>query len=125
MSAAKRDGRDQGMARRGQVPVVSREEFPELAAFVRGYLHEDYLVEYGSAEAARDVFLADASADERRALADECRAFLATVAGQPVSVVRRILTHDLGCAWRPARTADVVAVLAPLAPEPAGRRGRR
>jgi len=125
MNAAKREGRDRATARRREGPVLSREEFPELSAFVRGYLHEDYLVEYGSAEAARDVFLADASAEERRALADECRTFLATVVGQPVSVVRRILTHDLGCAWRPNRTTDVVAVLEPLVSRPSSRRRPR
>lgn len=100
-------------SRRRPVPVVSRGDFPVLAEFLHAYLHEDYVAEYGSAEAARQVFLADASRDERHALADECARFGDLIAHQPVAVVRRILAHDFGSAWWPARTRDVSLLLDP------------
>jgi hypothetical protein len=104
---------DRSRTRRRPAPVVSRVDFPVLEEFLHAYLHEDFLVEYGSPEAARQVFLADASLDERHALAAECRRFNELIAGQPVGVVRRILAHDFGSAWWPARTRDVVGLLDP------------
>ena len=111
---------------RRPAPVVSHVDFPVLAEFLHAYLHEDFLVEYGSAEAARDVFLSDASSEERHALADECARFTGLVAGQPIGVVRRILARDLGSAWWPARTRDVISLLDPDVVAPnrcAGRAG--
>ena len=106
-------------ARRRPAPVVSRVDFPVLEEFLHAYLHEDFQVEYGSPEAARQVFLADASRDERHALADECARFTELISGQPVGVVRRVLAHDFGSAWWPARASDVMSLLDPdvIAPD--------
>ena len=41
-----------------------------LIAFVRGYLHEDVLAEYGSAEGAAHAFAEDASDAERQLVAE-------------------------------------------------------
>jgi hypothetical protein len=109
---------------RQYAPVVSRLDFPVLAEFLHAYLHEDYLAEYGSAEAARQVFLADASRDERHALADECARFSSLVTGQPVAIIRRILGHDFGSAWRPSRASDVTSLLDPDVIDPGRSRSR-
>jgi len=109
---------------RRAAPVVSRLDFPVLAEFLHAYLHEECVAEYGSAEAARQVFLADASRDERHALADECARFSRLIAHQPVAIVRRILAHDFGSAWWPGRTREVIALLDPEVIDPGRGRNR-
>ena len=46
---------------------IRREAFPSLAAFLRGYLHEDFLEEHGSLRGAVEAFCRDASAAAMRA----------------------------------------------------------
>jgi hypothetical protein len=71
-------------------------EFPALRSFLRGYLHQDMKDEYGSPEEAAREFCADASGDERAAVAEEWSRFLASIRGQPLAVLNQILTGPLG-----------------------------
>lgn len=88
-----------------------RGEFPALASFVRGYLHEDFLEVHGSALAAAAAFCADATEDERRQLAQELAALVRVAAGRPVRDLRRFITRDLGSRWDPASPRELAALL--------------
>jgi|tagenome__1003787_1003787.scaffolds.fasta_scaffold20088520_2 CdiI immunity protein len=52
-------------------------QFPHLAEFARGYLHEDVIPEHGSAVAAAKAYINDLSLEDRRALSNEVRHFRA------------------------------------------------
>ncbi len=105
--------------------------FPALASFGRGYLHQDFLEEHGSPEAALEAFLADATPGEARRLAREWQDFALRLRGRPPAVVRRLLAAELGTAWSPRSGARVVALFSrldpggpePAAASPARRRG--
>ena len=85
---------------------VDLSRFPELRRVFEGYLHEDFLVEHGSAAAAVKAFDADASAVERRMFRDEARRFLAATSALEFSQVQRIVTR-LGSRWIPDSRADL------------------
>ncbi len=91
-------------------PRLSVGEVPVLTTFIRGYLHQDALVEYGSARAAMEAFCQDASASERQALLGEAERVL-TWGGRPgMRQVRRQL-EQLGSSWTPRTRAQLVEML--------------
>lgn len=74
-------------------------EYPALRQFMHGYLHEDFLEEYGSAEDAAAEFCQDADPEERAQVAAEWRSFLKDTSELPITTVRRLLSDKYGCAW--------------------------
>ena len=75
-------------------------DFPELARVFSGYLHEDFLEEYGTPEAALRAFFKDADSSERLRFRTEAQRFL--------DQVHALNSHDtsaligrLGCRWTP------------------------
>ncbi len=93
-------------------------DYPTLQALFRGYLHEDYAVEHGTAAAAVAAFRADASSRERSALDNEWDEFAALTRSWPWPDVQ-IAIVQLGAAWQPRDRAALTAALAH------GERGRR
>jgi hypothetical protein len=91
----------------------SAADYPTLRSFLRGYFHQDMKDEYGSAEEAAREFCADASPDERAAVAGEWSRFLAQTKDQPLEEVNRILTGPLGssCILRGEELERISAVL--------------
>jgi hypothetical protein len=53
--------------------MKSKDQFPLLTEFARGYMHEDMAPEYGSPEGAARAYIADLSAPEKKALSAEAR----------------------------------------------------
>ena len=95
-------------------PVLVGRRFPALTEFLRGYLHEDFAAEHGTAAAAAAVFCRDASPAERALLAGEIATLVAIAAALPVRRLRRFVTGDLGSAWEPGSLdefADMLAVI--------------
>ncbi len=84
--------------------------FPELRRVFEGYLHEDFIAEYGSAAAAIDAFRADASAAEARAFHDEARRFLALTGSLDFAEVQHFVTR-VGSRWTPSSREELEAVL--------------
>ena len=74
-------------------------DFPALRSFLRGYFHQDMQDEYDTPEEAVREFCADASADERAAVAKDWSRFLEHVKGQPLEKVNRVLTRELGSSY--------------------------
>ena len=74
--------------------------WPRLAAFFRGYLHQDAPDVHQSLESAFDQFWDDASDAERSTFASEWRALAARTRGRPWRKVEPLLT-TLGAVWLP------------------------
>ena len=86
---------------------VSASDVPALADFARGYLHQDLLVEHGSAIEAARAFGRDASADERRALAADLTRVAAAAAHWRASRLERWFRDELRAAWTPSSVAEL------------------
>jgi hypothetical protein len=79
-------------------------DFPRLREFARGYLHQDVLREYGSAEAAARAYLADLNEDEQKEIAAEAKRLIDRAQQRTLKDGNEKLTA-LGAAWR-AKTID-------------------
>lgn len=75
---------------------ISAANFPALRSFLRGYLHEDMVDEYGSAEEAAETFCEDADTDERLAVAREWSRFVELTHGRSAADISRVLVSRLG-----------------------------
>ena len=107
--------------RPGRPLPLDRHALPALSAFLGGYLHEDYVPEHGSAEAAARAFLEVAGPEDRRELRRDLDAFTTATRGLPISEVARALRDRLGSAWIPSSRAELarlVSVLRDNAPDP-------
>ena len=83
-----------------------------VATFLRGYLHQDWAMDYESPQQARDVFLADASRDERAEYAREAARLARLMSAMPLRDVTLLLTDRLGGQWMPDNVDEVLSVLA-------------
>jgi hypothetical protein len=79
-----------------QPGAITAADFPALRSFLRGYFHQDMKDEYDSPEDAVREFCADASSEERAAVADEWSRFLERTKNQSLEEINRILTGALG-----------------------------
>jgi hypothetical protein len=89
---------------------VDPSRFPELQRVFEGYLHEDFVQEYGSAAAAIDAFRNDASAAEARAFGKEARRFLKDTRALDFVEVQRLVTR-VGSRWIPGSREELETVL--------------
>lgn len=90
-----------GSSRRDRPRQASPGRFPTITALVRGYLHEGYAAEHGSAEGAIRAFCNDASPKEVEKLAEEWRRLSVNTASWTVADIGSLLTRDFGGAWMP------------------------
>ena len=75
-------------------------EFPVLKEFFSGYLHEDFIDEYGSPPGAARAFRGDASPEECTQACQEWAKLRKILTGRSVPEVQTSL-QKLGGAWRP------------------------
>jgi hypothetical protein len=87
-------------------------DLPALVAFARAYLHEDVIVEHGTAAEAAAAFARDASPDERRQLVDDLNRLARALDGRPADRVARFFTDELRAAWTPTSIADLHSLIA-------------
>ncbi|PYX03297.1 MAG: hypothetical protein DMG86_04045 [Acidobacteria bacterium] len=91
---------------------AKNQQFPRLAEFCQGYLHQDFLDEYGSVESAASTYLSDANPNQVRQLRSEWEKFLevvrehASTPSSQLSSFRKALV-ELGSSWRPQTLADI------------------
>ena len=97
--------------RKRPAPEITRGAFPVLSTFLRGYLHEDWQLDYETARDARQEFLEDATRAEREAFLAECEIFHARTAQLSFAELREVLAGALGSAWEPDDADDVREVL--------------
>ena len=89
---------------------VDPSRFPELKRVFEGYLHEDFVAEYGSAAAAIDAFRNDATAAEARAFGKEARRFLTVTRALDFAEVQHLVTR-VGSRWVPGSREELETVL--------------
>jgi hypothetical protein len=99
------------------VKALKPAEFPEMQRVFAGYLHEDFLEEYGTPLAALRAFHEDANASERQRFSREIRRFLERTATLDFSDVRALL-DGLGCKWTPRSRKALVTLLTEAANSP-------
>lgn len=88
----------------------SRGNYAQLSAFVRGYLHQDYIDDSGSPAGALDKFIQHAKPEQVRALAAELNAFIDAIAAVPFAQAQEWWTRELGSAWLPADKNELLAL---------------
>lgn len=93
--------------------LPSAKQYPALARFLDGYLHQDFKLEHRTARAAATAFIRDATDREVAGVADELDRFMEAVATHPWSE-RRDAVARVGGAWRPATVAELAAIQAAL-----------
>jgi hypothetical protein len=90
-----------GSSRRDRPRQASPDRFPMIQTLLRGYLHEGYAAEHGSAEGAVLAFCKNASPREREKLLEEWRRLSVNTASWTVADIGTLLTKDFGGAWLP------------------------
>jgi hypothetical protein len=90
-------------------PHFDPDDFSALQDFLGGYLHEDFVEEYGSAAEALQAFLSDASGDEIQNVKDEWQRFRAILKDRPMADNQSAL-HRLGAAWQPTNAAELATI---------------
>ncbi len=89
--------------------AFSAEEFPALQDFLGAYFHEDFVDEYGSADAATKQFCEDAAPEEVAQTNAEWQRLLAHLKGQPLAEWQAAL-RKLGAAWQVTSQTDLIRV---------------
>lgn len=85
-------------------------DFPELERVFSGYLHEDFVVQYGTPEAALRAFREDASPAEWRRFQREAKRLVRLADERDFDLVCQVL-GQLGSRWIPPSRVALVAVL--------------
>lgn len=92
---------------------IGPERFPHLAAFLAGYLHQDFVLDHQTPAGALKAFLNDAGPKDRTALAADWKAFRSAIEGAGWRETKEALAA-LGGAWRPDSRAALLALFAAL-----------
>jgi hypothetical protein len=85
------------------------DNFSALQDFFGGYLHQDFVEEYGSAAEALKTFLADASGDEIQNVKEEWLRFREMLKDRSFGETQAAL-HRLGAAWQPENPPEINAL---------------
>jgi hypothetical protein len=83
--------------------------FPGLREFFSGYLHEDFMDEYGSAALAARAFRGDASTEEAAQAREEWGRLRKVLAGRPMPEIH-VALQKLGGSWQPVDEEEMQAV---------------
>ena len=89
-------------------PSFHAKNFPQLAAFVRAYLHEDFKLEHSTPEGALDDFKRHATPKEWSDLKSDFRNFMTAIEHVPFTKAQEWWTRELGSAWLPAEKSLLV-----------------
>jgi hypothetical protein len=89
---------------------IQPREYAALTRFLRGYLHQDTAVEYGSAGAAVQQFRKDADERETAVVHSELERLLAETSALSIADLNRAL-QQLGSAWQFRSRKEVEQIL--------------
>ena len=76
---------------------INPADYSALSSFLRGYLHEDSVLDYNSPTAAARAFRKDADERETAVVRSELDHLLEATSAMPDSNLIRILENTLGC----------------------------
>jgi len=91
---------------------LSAAAFPQLESFFSDYLHEEFLVEYGSPEGALRAWRLNASTRENQQFDHEVERLMDAASKLPFGDVAAFVRRDLGSAWRPSDSARLQKLFA-------------
>ena len=94
-------------------------EFPALSRIFAGYLHEDFIAEHGTADAALRAFHDEASLAERKRFSREVEKFVERTAGLTSEDLLALMSR-MGSRWAPASRDVLVKTLRTAAGKPRG-----
>ncbi len=89
---------------------IDPREYAALTRFLRGYLHQDTAVDYGSAEAAAQQFRKDADERETAVVHSELERLLAETSSLSIADLNRAL-QQLGSTWEFHSRKEVEQIL--------------
>lgn len=92
---------------------IDPSDFPHLAEFARGYLHQDLIPEHGSATKAAKAYLHDLSPSNRKKAADEAFRFRGLVQNWMSSEANAAISK-LGGSWNFISTDELAEVMQTL-----------
>ena len=96
------------------MPTLIPADYPSLAQFLLGYLHQDFRLEYLDPREAAAAFAREASPEQRTRVAAEFRRLLEVTAGWRFERLCRALRRDLGMAWQPPSRVALRRLLAEI-----------
>jgi hypothetical protein len=97
--------------------------FRTLTTFARGYLHQDFVEEYGDAKGAAAAFSRDAGPRSAARLRDDIERLLAFTEAWPLADLRAFVTGTLGAEWHVGARRELAGLVRALGAE--ARRERR
>ncbi len=97
-------------------PTQKRPSFRTLRTFARGYLHQDFLEEYGHVRGAAVQFGLDAGPGAAERLQEDLDRLLTLSADWPLPRLRAFLTDTLGAQWHLGSRRELAALARALAP---------
>ncbi len=95
------------------IPALSPVAFPQLESFFSGYVHEDFLSDYGSPEGALRAWRLSASAREIEQFDCEAQVLLDAASKLPFDTIAAFVRRHLGSTWRPSDAARLQKLFAP------------
>jgi hypothetical protein len=99
-----------GVLETEMTPGIDARQYAALTRFLRGYLHQDAAVEYGSAPAAAQQFRKDADERETAVVHSELERLLAETSALSIADLNRAL-QQLGSAWQFRSRKEVKQIL--------------
>lgn len=102
--------------------VSRRPAFRTLTTFARGYLHQDFVDEYGGASGAAQAFARDAGPNGTDKLRGDIEQLIEISADWPIARLRAFLVDTLGAQWHLGSRRDLTALVRALGGD--GPRGR-
>lgn len=89
---------------------VNTEDLPSLAAFLGGYLQEDWQRGFASATEAAYTFVAEADLDDVEDLAADWTVLVEAIQDLDLESIQRLLRERFGSGWSPASKLEVAAI---------------
>jgi hypothetical protein len=94
------------------LPALSSGAFPQLESFFSDYLHDEFLVEYGSPEGALRAWRLTASTKESQQFDREAERLLEAASAMPFETIAAFVRRGLGSSWRPSDKARLQKLFA-------------
>ncbi len=97
-------------ARTDLLDRLNPEALPGLAAFLAGYLHEDWQLEFASPAEAVFAFIGAADLDDVEELAADWEALVEAARSLELDEINRLLHERFRCAWQISSKREIEAV---------------
>ncbi len=101
---------DDPAARAALLDRVNGDDLPSLAAFLGGYLHEDWQLGFASAAEAAYTFVGEADLDDVAELAADWTVLEEATQDLDLEAIQRLLRERFHCGWYPASKLEFASI---------------